>query len=375
MTIFPREWRHGRTYLGLRTRAQIAAPLLSSSEHVRYLAPLLDTLVDNCAMRNAPPTVAEITVALNSLAGAARTPLQRLPGMQVVRSAYGHAIRHWVLTLRESAALAARAVRRFAPGAGIVELSCVKEGNTSSVWRAVYARSSARMFAVGVLVPRDAMADVEQSATVDCLSAMRAHLGNRIMAVHAQVGLELARGPRRRHFRVAVVEWLDGARELHVLSDATDEMPQVMIIEAFTNGDRPAGRAAEQSEGAQILAECRALLLSTVAPAADGQLTMCRTELNDGDFVLDGNTVRLVAASLPGPRIAVHELIREYALLAARNAEDGAPIYIAPPAAAAMELRACLPAAVVHEGALKLLGNAEEHPRVHAIARAITAVA
>ena len=372
--------RDCRRYLGLRTRAQHDSFPLVRAGDARFLAPLLDRLIDRLSAHLVPPSAYVVEYERAWLANATAVPRAALPQVGLVREAYAHAMRHWVLTFRESEALASRALRSFAPGAAAADLTCMREGNTSSVWRVTYAIRPGQQHVVGVLVPRDASADAEQSATLDQLSDLDTRLGDRVVRVHGRVRVAAARGPRRRTFEIAIVEWLEEAREIHVIPRETPldgrariVEPQVVVVEKFVDGDRPSGSLTDAHGSARILAACRTLMLSAVVPAAADRFIVPSTELNDGDFVLDRGVVRLVALSLPRPPRTAPQLIRDCALLSARAATSGQPIYLGRPPVLAAELHNSHLGKRLRAAALQLVGGAD-HPRVRSVATVLAAM-
>ncbi len=256
-----------------------------------------------------------------------------LPEAQALRDALVAANRNGVLPLAGSAALAARAAEALWPGFGAAGggLWCVKEGHTASVWRAAPPSGSAAL-ALCLLVPRDADADAEQRVSFDQLGRIGTGAPVPVVVEHARLRLDAA----GRAMTVLATEWIESARELHLLD--TPEGPRLMAVEGFANGYRPVGALLDLAETARAAAAMRALVRHGMATDTR-RFAMTGFEINDGDFVIDrAGAVSAVAASANPPPRSLAEMIARYADFGGRCARTGRRLTMDAPELLAGEL-------------------------------------
>lgn len=307
-----------------------------------------------------------VSRALRGLARITGAPAFAMPSTRLVRSALACAAAEWILTLGESAGLARSAAARLL-GTGPIDLWCVKEGHTASIWRAAASQGET----LCLQVPRDRHADAELRAGSDELARLAGRIPGRVADQRGRVAVEVMRGRRRHRFTVVATRWIEESDELHLVETAAG--PRAMRVRSFAGGGRPVGPIASAEETAACMAGVRALLLAGAEQAADGFL-LPALEVNEGDVVVDRQgTLILVAASAPLRSLAPAAAIAAFAGFGARSAVTGAMIVIDDPARLAGELAARLPGTWLRSGAGEIRRDPGAHPRAKAVASALLA--
>lgn len=280
--------------------------------------------LDRSALRQALDAFARCT-------GIARASL---PGSEDLGAAIRAADAGGVLTLSESSEIAIAAAEQLWPGfaAGGGSLWCIKEGHTCSVWRAE-PPPSCLAAPCCLLVPRDYLADAELQDSADRLSELARNAPLAIVAELARVPVDHGGG----RFCVVCCDWIDEARELHLI--ATPAGPRLMAVEQFAAGFQPVGAILPQQFSDDALAAMRALVRHSIRQEPCGW-RMTTFEINDGDFVLDGQggLVAIAASAEPDPGSLV-EVVQRYAGFGGTCAVSGKRIATAPPAQLAAELK------------------------------------
>lgn len=353
-------WASPGGFLGILPRA-LSAPVLEmdGADDPRLLMAGVERIID--AGIDAPDG-ATLRDVLNGLHMA--TAAESVPTDEALRTAHRLALRSGMLTLRESADVAAHAARQLCEGDGEIQLAAVREGHTASVWRMQDASGCRRC----ILVPRDREADAEQLSSLAPLEAIRRRAPEAVICRERRLPMP---APARLGGEVVILatEWLDDAHELNVVEDELCG-PAMVAVRTF-EGRAWAGVRLGAAEAEEAAAAMRAILLAGTEELTAGQFTMPTLEVNDGDFVLQGGRVRAVAASAPAPALDAAKLIAAYAAFGGRSARDGRPLPIGPPDRLADELARGLSSEALRVGARALIRGKPADDRSRRVAEAL----
>ena len=197
---------------------------------------------------------------------------------------------------------------------------CLKEGHTSSVWR-VEAGVVPGMPALAVLVPRDRVGGSELESTTGEMERLARLQPASVASVRERRRLS------RRHDRpvpIVVMDWVHGARELHVVRSPEERRGCVVAVSEFLNAAPAEGvgqwaRVEDSVDSGGLwrsIVELRTELAFLSGPDA-GLVTLPAFEPNEGDLVATNDGVAVVGCSLPSTVTAaeaVHDLLLTSAL-------------------------------------------------------------
>ncbi len=294
-------------YHGILPRALLgAAPAAGDRRAWELAAPVLEEVLNRLTAariaggaEDLAPAVAD---ARRDLCAAWPDRAEAAPSTERLRDWAAAALEAGVLSYAQSAAVAHHTARAAAAGADPIALWSAKEGHTSSVWRAELGRGPERR-AVAINVARDAEAAAELTATSAALVELHRRCPRLVHPV-ASVGVTRAwTASGVADLSVTSSDWLDDARELHVVPDAGGDA-RFMVVEAFRAAGPGAG-GVQTPHGRVLAADASdALWLRHVGHAAAfasvdeaGEISSIDVELNNGDYVWTAAGLRIVAAS------------------------------------------------------------------------------
>ncbi len=229
-----------------------------------------------------------------------------IDGNADLRRLQDHARACQVLTFKHSAFCAARYVEQYCRNSVATDdVSCAlwkcKEGHTSSVWHAIVAdRRHGRRSTFAINVARDAEAGRELTATAERMRAIAAACPDVKMARVLDCGtvsLEYDGVP----VDVAVTrnEWVEGAREIHPLTDLRTGRQNLILVERFlcsplmpSRLSSIVGRRLTDIESAVVEHDVARFL----EMAARSQ--PISVNLEEGDLVWNGTNAVVVAVNL-----------------------------------------------------------------------------
>jgi hypothetical protein len=221
-----------------------------------------------------------------------------------------------VLSFDESLAAAAHAAREYGEGASVVELWNLKEGHTTSVWRATYASDDGATRHIVLNVARDDVA----SHALQQASAVYAELAKR--APDAAAATVLATWQLRRvgpgaPVTVAAQGWIDDAYEINALPVGADARVQLVAVERFlTDPAEPArirsvrGRRLTAEEHERVGARMALLLSLGARRDNDGTWRLPTFALHHGDWVWQDDRAVAVACGAR-PTVVVADSLSE----------------------------------------------------------------
>lgn len=212
-------------------------------------------------------------------------------------------------------------LRELAAGFGpdrveAVELWLVKEGHTSSVWRAaVTPPGGGEPVCAALNVARDAAAGAELLQSAEELERVRAATDVRVARVLG-TGASADGAPA-----VVAQEWVDGARELAFLRRRDDGLVRLHAIERFiTDEHSPAqltgavGRVLDGDEHEAAAHAATRLLLDAATPGSDEDtVALPSFDVDHGDLVWTDGGVALVALA-PRRDLVARTAVREHLL-------------------------------------------------------------
>jgi hypothetical protein len=181
----------------------------------------------------------------------------------------------------------------------------IKEGHTTSVWRASALAGDARQ-ALCINVARDRSASLELQCCAELLMRWRKRDSVHIAPLHRIDCIEVREGLRGFGLTATAGAWIEG-RELHV--EQEHARLQIIEVDRFVCDGRcrpqlMAGRRLSTDDTRDLLQQWRRLVIRHAA-ACPGQPTVLapRFDFEDGDLVRAGR--RLIAIACGADRLAV----------------------------------------------------------------------
>lgn len=364
-------WASSGGFLGILPRALAPPiPLPDGAGDTRLLVAAVERALDAGVAQGDGTTFDYI---LNGLQRATGAPAAALPTARALDAAHRIAHRTGVLTLRDSAALAQRALAAAAgPLPSGTSLAAVREGHTACVWRAELPDPSGTPHRLCLLVPRDREAEAEQLASMSTLAAIRGVAPRDVIGSERRLAVA---APDRIGGEVIVLqtEWLDRALEINVVEDETGR-PALVAVRTF-EGRAGTGTRLDEGDADDAMAAMRAIVLAGTVTLPGGRFVVPSLEVNDGDFVLHGGRVRVVAASPPAPAMTAAQVIAAIAAFGGRSVEYGRRLPIGDPDRLARELTAAFPPDALRDAARAMLRDPATGPRARLVAAALPTLA
>jgi hypothetical protein len=225
-----------------------------------------------------------------------------------------------VLSFDQSLAAAAHAAREYGEGVSVVELWNLKEGHTTSVWRATYASDDGVTRHVVLNVARDDVA----SRALQQASAAYVELAERAPDAAAATVLaawQLRRAGPGAPVTVVAQAWVDDAYEINALPVGADARVQLVAVERFlTDPVEPArirsvrGWRLTAEEHEHVGARMALLLRLGARRDGDGTWRLPTFAVDHGDWVWqDGRAVAVACGARPTVVVAdsLHEAVHE----------------------------------------------------------------
>lgn len=177
----------------------------------------------------------------------------------------------------------------------------VKEGHTSSVWKAVATTPAGHEFALCINLARDRFASLELRASAAWLRRWHATDPDHVAFILHNDVVEVRDGSRSFRVQATAGPWIDG-RELHVRWDDDAEQPTVVEVEAFVDGgfgghQAMLGRALARDEVRAVLRGWRDFLLRHTAVGSGSRVARVPPiDFADGDLVATRAGIMVVAS-------------------------------------------------------------------------------
>jgi hypothetical protein len=199
-----------------------------------------------------------------------------------------------------------------------IELWNLKEGHTSSVWRVtVVPVGGEAPIRFALNVGRDAAAGEELLASAAILEDVDRRTSEiRIARVLVKALVPIYEGDESQ-VPVVAQEWIDDACELGFLKERHTQRRRLYAIERFVTAAGEPGRIVsvqgyrlKPDEHDRVVYEIlTATLLSSVFDLDRDQVTIPCFEINQGDWVWDGEHAQLVAASAEQEKLRLNEAL------------------------------------------------------------------